>query len=146
MKQGPLPIVMAVLGAALLVGAAIVFSGTQHRGDDVRDGRTPVPQPPRIAAEGSSTIESGVQYIDITASEGYSPSLTHARADTATVIRIRTDNTYDCSSALVIPALNYQAYLKPTGVVDIPVPEDKTHGTLEGLCSMGMYRFEISFQ
>ncbi len=95
---------------------------------------------------GSATIEDGVQYIDITAQGGYSPRVTKAQAGVPTIIRMKTQNTYDCSAALVIPDLKYQSFLSPTSVEEITVPADKAKGTLRGMCSMAMYHFQIDFE
>jgi len=61
-------------------------------------------------------------------------------------LKISTNGTYDCSSSLVIPSLNYRKFLQPTGVEEITIPKDKAIGKLRGLCGMGMYSFEIRFQ
>lgn len=91
------------------------------------------------------TIEDGVQYINIQARAGYAPKNVEAQANMPTVIRMATNNTFDCSSSLVIPSISYSGYLKPTGVEEIEIPLDQTTGTLQGLCSMGMYSFSVNF-
>lgn len=93
-----------------------------------------------------ATVEDGVQYIDITAKGGYSPRVIQAKAGVPTKIRVTTKNTFDCSSALVIPDLQFQTYLKPTDTVEIVVPVDKAQGIVQGMCSMAMYHFEIRFE
>lgn len=90
-------------------------------------------------------IIDGVQYITITAKGGYSPKLTQATAGIPTVLQVETKGTFDCSSALLIPALNVNMYLPASGTTDIDLGTPEP-GALEGTCSMGMYRFDINFQ
>lgn len=91
------------------------------------------------------TIENGTQYITITAKGGYTPRTVTAKANTPTVIRMKSAGAFDCSASVVIPDLQFEKYLQPQETAEIPVPLEKTQGTLKGLCSMGMYNFEIRF-
>jgi plastocyanin domain-containing protein len=134
-------IIVGIMVLGILTGAGILLSGSSESGHE-----TTAPVSDAQRKEGSATIEQGTQYVDIITQGGYSPRITKAQAGIATVIRMRTQDTYDCSSALVIPVLGYQAYLPATGVTEISVPVDKTQGTLEGLCSMGMYHFSVVFE
>ncbi len=130
---------VGIVALGVLIAAGIVWYGAEKP-------RASTPEradPPRVA---SATTEDGVQYVDIVARGGYTPRTTQAVAGTSTIIRLHTEGTYDCSSAVVIPALGFEAVLGPNGVREVPVPADKAHGTLEGLCSMGMYRFSVVFE
>ena len=91
-------------------------------------------------------IVDGRQIIDISAKGGYSPRIVEAKAGVPTVLRVRTNGTFDCSASLVIPALSYRAFLKPAGVEEIAISVEEAQGTLQGLCSMGMYNFQIIFR
>jgi plastocyanin domain-containing protein len=65
------------------------------------------------AGDGNNvSIVDGKQVIEILARGGYSPRKTVAKAGVPTILRVKTQNTYDCSSALVIPALNYRKFLE----------------------------------
>ncbi len=86
------------------------------------------------------------QVITINAKGGYSPQVTHAKADTPTIIKVVTNGTFDCSSALSIPSLQYQKNLPATGETLIDVPAQSMGTTLQGVCSMGMYNFSILFE
>lgn len=108
---------------------------------------------PRGAAEitadsknGAVSVIDGRQYIDITAKGGYFPRRVTARSGMPTTLRVATSGTYDCSAALAIPALSYRKNLMPTAVEEVEIPVGKTTGALRGLCSMGMYRFDIVFE
>lgn len=105
---------------------------------------------PSTPAEGPvapvATIVDGTQFIDITAKGGYSPRVVTAKEGVPTVVRITTKGTFDCSASVVIPKLSYQKFLKPSGTEDILIPAEEAKGTLQGLCSMGMYNFQIQFQ
>jgi plastocyanin domain-containing protein len=89
-------------------------------------------------------IRDGIQYITVTAQGGYSPRLSSAQANIPTKLIVETNGTYDCSAALVIEAVDYQEILPSSGeeVIDLGTPAP---GTLQGLCSMGMYSFTINF-
>lgn len=95
---------------------------------------------------GEAKMKDGVQYIDITARGGYAPRVTKAVAGLPAVIRVKTNNSYDCSIALTIPDIGYQSYLPQTGVTEIVVPAERAQGTLRGMCSMAMYHFQIDFE
>ena len=115
----------ATLAAVTLVGLALV-------------GRSnPAPAP--------TSIPEGAQVIEISAKGGYEPVSQTAKAGVPTVLRVKTDGTYDCSTALRIPALRVSRQLPPTGetLIDLGTP---AAGTLRGTCSMGMYSFAINFE
>ena len=91
-------------------------------------------------------IKDGVQYITIEAKGGYSPRLTTAQADVPTKLLVTTNNTFDCSSALVIPDLNFEKFLQPTGTETIDIGTYKAGKKLQVLCAMGMYYFTVEFK
>lgn len=125
-----LPIILSVLVAALVIGGAVVFSQKP-------DGSGQVVQ--NVSMEGEK------QVIEIDAKGGYSPKLTTAKAGVPTVLRLKTNGTYDCSSAATIPAIGFRKNLEATGVTEVEVPANVAQGTLEGVCSMGMYSFSVKF-
>lgn len=98
-----------------------------------------------VANVNNVTIVDGRQIIEIKAKGGYSPKISNAKAGIDTVIRVSTSSTFDCSSALVIPSINYRVNLPQTGTIEIPVTMQKTGTKLQGLCAMGMYSFSINF-
>lgn len=94
----------------------------------------------------TAVIVDGKQIIDITAKGGYSPRVVVAKAGIPTVLRVNTNGTFDCSASLVIPKLSYRKFLEPSAVVEIPISAEEAQGTLQGLCAMGMYNFQIQFK
>ncbi len=60
-----------------------------------------------------SVVEGG-QIVAITARGGYSPRISNAQANIPTVLKMVTNGTFDCSSSLVIPSLNYRTNLPPS--------------------------------
>ena len=121
-----------ILGIALIAGAIILSDSSSK----------PVP----TQASNNITTENGTQIISIEARGGYSPRKTTAKANTPTILRMNTKNTFDCSSALSIPKLGIQKNLPYTGSTDFTVPPQSAGTKLQGLCVMGMYYFEIQFQ
>lgn len=97
-------------------------------------------------SSGNVSTEDQKQIIEITAKGGYSPTATIAKAGVPTILRMKTNGTYDCSSTLRIKSLNYNTNLPATGTTDIEVPAQEPGTTIAGLCSMGMYHFSITFK
>jgi len=100
------------------------------------------PQPVPVAA---ATPQSEIQTLEVTAKGGYSPSNATLKADMPAKLRIITQGTFDCSSSLVISQLGYDARLPLSGVTEISIPPQPAGTVISGLCSMGMYGFNISF-
>lgn len=90
-------------------------------------------------------MENGKQVVEINAKSGYSPNLTAAKAGVPTVLRMKTNGTFDCSSGLKVPSVGYQAYLPNTGTTDIDVPAQTAGKSVQGVCVMGMYNFAVNF-
>jgi len=125
-----LSFIVSILVAVLIIGGAILLeknSGTSS------------------VETQSITMESGTQVIAITAKGGFTPKLTTAKAETPTVIKVKTNGTYDCSSTLNIPELGITKIMEPTDEIEILVPPQKSGSELTGTCSMGMYNFSIRF-
>ena len=91
-------------------------------------------------------IENGQQIIKITAKGGYQPKVTIAKAGLPTTLQLETSGTYDCSTSVVIPDLNYKSYLPPAGITEVNIPPKQPGEVLNGGCSMGMYHFQIKFE
>lgn len=91
------------------------------------------------------TMESGKQVIEIDAKGGYAPQQTQAKAGVPTILRVATNGTFDCSSALTVPAVGYRENLPPSGTTDIEIPPQKVGTTVQGLCAMEMYNFSLKF-
>ncbi len=130
-------IIAIIIGAALVFAALLFSSETTPESSKVSTGST---------ATSNVTTEDGKQIVDIAVRGGYSPKLTEAKADVPTILRMKTENTFDCTSVLNIPALSYQKNLPSTGITEVELPPQKAGSMLEGLCGMGMYRFEIAFK
>lgn len=88
-------------------------------------------------------IRDGVQYVTVTAKGGYFPSRTVVSPNIPTKLIVKTNNTYDCSSSLVVREAGFREFLQPTGEVEIDLGSMESGQKIEGVCSMGMYSFEI---
>lgn len=127
---------IALIGiSALAIGGmiAVLRSGSSESG---------------VIGGGSANVrlEDGQQIIEISAKGGYRPRVTTAKANTPTLLHVRTDGTFDCSTALTIPAIGYRTSLPPTGVTSVTIPPQPPGTTIKGLCSMGMYSFSMKFE
>lgn len=126
--------VISILIAAILIWGAIMFSGSN------KNSSSDTAQ----VANNVSVID-GRQIITINAKGGYSPKVTVAQAGMPTILKVDTQGTFDCSSALTIPGLGYSKNLPPSGETEIEIPPQKAGTTMRGLCAMGMYSFQIQF-
>lgn len=124
-----------IIAIALVIGIGIVFFGQSKNNSDSNGTQSAQ----------NVEIRDGIQYVTITARGGYSPKVSTAQANVPTKLIVRTNGTYDCSAALVIRSIGYQKILPQTGeeVIDLGAPQS---GTLQGLCSMGMYNFSVNFK
>ncbi|MEI6327036.1 MAG: hypothetical protein WCO78_02845 [Candidatus Roizmanbacteria bacterium] len=91
------------------------------------------------------SVKDKIQYISIEAKGGYSPRVTNAKSGIPTKLIVKTDNTFDCSSALVIRSVGFQSMLPQTGETEIDLGTHGAGETVQGICSMGMYSFQIHF-
>lgn len=92
------------------------------------------------------SIVDGKQIIEINARGGYMPRNTTAKANMPTILKVKTNGTFDCSAAIAIPNLNYRKNLPPTGETLIDISPQKVGTILHGLCAMGMYNFSVKFE
>lgn len=123
-------IYISIIFVLILIWGAIFLSGNNKNLDDNIN---------------NVSIVDGKQIIEINAKGGYFPRVTKAQANIPTVIKMKTKSNFDCSSALVIPSLNYRNNLPLSGETLIDVPAQKSGAKLQGLCAMGMYNFSIEF-
>ncbi len=123
---------ISIIVAGLLIGGAVLLVSS----DKTSESNT--------KADNVSVVD-GKQIIEIGAKGGYAPKVSTAKADIPTILRVQTRGTFDCSSALIIPSIEYRANLPPSGVTEIEVSAQKSGATLQGLCAMGMYNFKVQF-
>lgn len=125
--------VIAIIGAAILIGGAIIFTSKN---------------PPQVAVNAPAnnvSVVDGKQIIDVSVKGGYHPKVSTAKAGIPTVLRFSTNGSYDCSTAVRIPSMGISKSLPQTGTTDIDLGSPQV-ATLQGVCGMGMYSFQINFQ
>ena len=122
---------ISILISVFLIGGALWFMNS--RGSDGE------------GVANNTSVVDGRKIIEIKAKGGYRPGITYAKAEMPTVLKVKTQGTFDCSSALVIPSINYRTNLQPSGETEIEIPAQKAGTVMKGLCSMGMYNFQIRF-
>ena len=127
--------VSVIIMLALAISIGIVFLGGSKNNTDSTSSQSAQ----------NVQIKDAVQYVTIDAQAGYSPKVSTAKAGIPTKLVIKTNGTYDCSASLVIRSIGYQKILSQTGeeVIDIGTP--KAGQPIQGLCSMGMYNFQVQF-
>ena len=123
--------IISIVLVGILIASSILFS----RGGSVQE----------VASVDNVSVVDGKQIVEIGAKAGYAPKLSAAKADMPTVLRMKTNSTFDCSSGVTIPSLGLRKILPSDGITDIEIPAQKTGSTLRGLCIMGMYNFQVQF-
>ena len=126
------PIVISIIAAAVLIGGAIILLGSGA-------GIAAAPSVDNVS------VANGKQVVEIRVKGGYSPKLTAAKAGMPTILRMKTNATFDCTSSLSIPSIGYRNSLPPSGETDIEIPVQQPGTTLKGVCAMGMYHFAVNF-
>lgn len=125
-------IIISITVAVLLIAGAFVLSIAGKSG--VGNGGV-----------GNVSVVDGKQIIEIDVKGGYNPGKSVAKAGVPTIIRFKTNGTFDCSSSIRIPSLNISQTLPQTGSTDVSVGSQQA-GVLNGTCGMGMYRFSVEFK
>jgi plastocyanin domain-containing protein len=123
-------IALSIIAVATLIFLGIIFSGGTKT--EVTDGN-------------NVEIKDGIQYVTITAKGGYRPAVSLAQAGIPTKLVVNTKGTFDCSASLVINSLNYKKILPQNGETEIDVGVPVADEPLVGVCSMGMYNFQVKF-
>lgn len=54
------------------------------------------------------SVEGDKQFIDLTAKGGYEPRNTVAKANMSTTLKVLTNDSYGCETAMVIPSLGWK--------------------------------------
>lgn len=124
-------IVIYIIVAIVLIGGVVLLVKN--------DKPKPSAQPANVS------VIDGKQIIAINAKGGYQPRVTVAQANMPTVIKVKTNGTFDCSSAITIPSLRYRNFLPPSGEAEIEIPPQQPGAAVRGICAMGMYSFAIQF-
>ena len=131
-------IIPSVIVAVIIVSGGVYLTNTMS---SLPSGKAPV-QEENIH---NVSIVDGKQIIEINTKGGYSPQLSEAKAGMPTILRFKTNGTFDCSSSIRIPSMNISKILPNTGTTDIDLGMQKL-GTLSGTCGMGMYTFKVNFK
>ena len=124
-------IVIAIVIVVVLLGGFLLFSNKPASNEQ--------------SNVNSVSTSGDKQIIDLTAKVGYTPSTITAKAEKETILRVSTNETFDCSSGLRIPSLNISKNLPATGQTEIALGSQKAGTVIDGTCTMGMYSFKIKF-
>lgn len=83
---------------------------------------------PAVTSDTASNVSlrGGVQYVTVHARGGYSPRSSTIQSGIPTKLIVKTDNTYDCSSSLVIHSVNYRGMLPASGETQIDLGTPKS--------------------
>ena len=131
-----------------IIGAIAILSGAVYLTNNISPSSSSnVTAEAPVAEENihNVSIVDGKQIIEINAKGGYSPKVSQAKAGMLTILRFKTNGTFDCSSSISIPSMNISKILPNTGTTDIDLGMQKL-GILSGTCGMGMLKFTVNFQ
>ncbi|MDP2789139.1 MAG: hypothetical protein Q8O46_03780 [bacterium] len=128
---------LIIITLGLVIALGIIFSSSSRSNNASNDAE--------LANGNNVEVKDGVQYVTVNARGGYWPKTSNAQAGIPTQLVVKTNGTYDCSAALVIPSINYKKILNQTGeeIIDLGTP--KVGQVTQGVCGMGMYNFVINF-
>lgn len=131
---------------AIAIAVAVVWGNKLLQQNRFPAAKSPV-QSSQISTVPTSNVfdENGIQIIEVTAKGGYSPYETKAKALLPTILRFVTDDTFDCSSSVIIPDLRIRKRLPLSGKTDIQLPTIPENTTVTVYCGMGMYYFNLNF-
>lgn len=132
-KKSTLQKIYIIFAAIVLVGVFLIMFSSNGEST------------PTAPAQIDSEIVGDVQTVRVTAKNGYSPTVINAKAGLETKLVVKTNGTFDCSSAITIPKLKISEFLPPTGEKTFDLGKQKAGTTLTGTCTMGMYSFRIKF-
>jgi cytoskeletal protein RodZ len=86
------------------------------------------------------------QIVEVTASSGgYSPRKIETKAGIPTILVMKSEGVYGCERAFNIPDLNLSEILPENGQTKFDLGTQAKGTKLLGVCSMGMYYFQIFF-
>jgi sulfite exporter TauE/SafE len=139
--QGRLSIATAVV---ILAVALWTLTSGIRLGGWWPDGSAPAAA--AVPAETLRTAPDGRQVVTIQArSDGYQPEVVTAKAGVPTTLVVATNRTGGCVRSFVVPELDKQLILEPSGEASIDLGTPKA-GTLKYSCGMGMYSGRVVFQ
>ncbi len=81
--------------------------------------------------------------IEILAKNGYSPLENMVEANRPIDLKVKTQNTFDCSADFRIRRLGIATVLKPNNEEIFQLPPLAPGEEIQGSCGMGMYGFVI---
>ncbi|MBI3418885.1 MAG: cupredoxin domain-containing protein [Proteobacteria bacterium] len=132
-------IALSALAVILAVGGVYVMNRNGAAVESASTHEAPV------VSDNNVHMENGKQIVEITVKGGYSPKTMSAKAGVPTIIRFITNDTFDCSSTVVIPSLHSRTHLPLNGSTEVELPAQQPGTELTGMCGMGMYNFSIKF-
>jgi len=129
-------ILMVSITVAVLLIMFALSSGKNTQQPEVKGDTTP-----------SVTQEGDTQVINVVStSGGYYPQNIVAKANTKTVLRMESKNSYGCERSFRIPKLNITDILPQQGITEFDLGTPSSGENILGTCSMGMYTFTIKFE
>jgi sulfite exporter TauE/SafE len=119
--------------------------GSGFNGSSILPGGITATEQPSVPQNAAPAPVEAQELIINVENYGYSPEISHAKAGVPIKLSLVSNNVHSCALAFVIPTLNEQVLLKPTGTYSIDIPAQPIDTRLRFSCSMGMYTGMIIF-
>lgn len=107
--------------------------------------RLTAPQSAAAMAEDEPAAAGAYELVVNATDTGYQPEYLQAPANQPLRLVVKTQETYSCSRAFVIPELDMGEMLPATGSASFDIPPQQAGKILYFSCSMGMYGGAIRF-
>ena len=128
-------------GGLNLIGSPLSFQNLTRNLITANDS----PAPAGNVSQSQSTISDDQLFLSVE-NDGYYPSTLKAPAGKDLKLNLVTKDTFSCALDFLIPALDFQQMLPPSGTVQVDIPAQEKGNTLYFTCSMGMYTGQIVFE
>ena len=140
------PISVTRFAASLSTPASETFNFPSPQPEaEITASVPPLPEPAITGPEITQVVPVADELVLNVRNNGYQPRELHAAAGKDLQLKLVSKGTQSCSLAFVIPALNIQKLLQPTGVEVVHIPAQEKGTVMPFSCSMGMYTGQIIF-
>jgi uncharacterized protein len=127
------------------VVCGLTADGTGYSSRPILPGGIIATEQPSVPQNAAPAPVEAQELIINVENYGYSPEISHAKAGVPIKLTLVSNNVHSCALAFVIPTLNEQTLLRPTGTYSIDIPAQTVDARLRFSCSMGMYTGMIIF-
>jgi uncharacterized protein len=135
-------IIISVMLLLVITAALFVLTSCKNDGSKVLNKGSGT----ETTSATETTNQDAKQIIEVIAkSGGYSPRKIEAKAGVPTTLVMKSEGAYGCERAFNIPDLGISKILPENGITEFDLGTQAKGTKLIGVCGMGMYYFQITF-